>query len=165
MKKNYSVPFCNGFLFVDFDVNNPACKDDPFVRIGYVKQVPKTKKEIIEFVAKHPVLGTRDKLFSLYTSEDIVDFLRNPEEDDLKNCIILLWSRNALNDVLITSATYRYSLEDVDVNRKGDYADFCVVAEYLAGMCITLVSNMCDQAEVYKHVYKALDERMIPSYC
>ena len=107
MKKNYSVPFVNVFLFADLDVDNPACKDDPYVRIGYVDKVPTTQEEYVKFVAEHPVLGTLKKLLSIYSSDE--DYINDNENniDELKEAIIYMWATFATGDVMTFVAKYQ----------------------------------------------------------
>lgn len=50
-------------IFVDFDVENPACKDDPFVRVGVVDHYPLTHAEYAKFLCKHEVVGKMSDVF------------------------------------------------------------------------------------------------------
>lgn len=71
MKKNIYTPLLNGFVYVDFDVDNPACSPrNPFVRIGYVDKLPETVEEHAKFVAEHEIVGKkRDVIGSIPDNE------------------------------------------------------------------------------------------------
>lgn len=60
---NKAMKFGTGYIFVDFDVENPACKDDPFVRVGVVDHYPLTDAEYAKFLCKHEVVGKESDVF------------------------------------------------------------------------------------------------------
>lgn len=63
MKSKYNFPFDDEVIFIDLDVNNPACKDNPFVRIGTVDHYPLTSEEYASFITSHPVIGKLNDVF------------------------------------------------------------------------------------------------------
>lgn len=66
------APFEDRIILVDFDVNNPACKDDPFVRIGLISHWPLTKEEYAHFVSSTKVIGKTSEVF--YGKEEITSY-------------------------------------------------------------------------------------------
>ena len=53
----------NKIIFADFDIENPACKGDPFVRVGVVDHCPLTDEEYVEFLSTHEVVGRQSEVF------------------------------------------------------------------------------------------------------
>ena len=119
MVKNYSVPFVKGFLFLDLDLDNPACVIDPFVRIGYVEKVPETKEEYAEFVSKNPVLGKLSEMVSGYCAPDVFDeYFEENNIEEIKNAIIYMWARYAIDDVIGFTCMFECDYERAKRNKR-----------------------------------------------
>ena len=79
MREKYynAVQVSEEFIIADFDVETPACKDDPYVRIGKFDHYPLTEEEYTEFVANYPVVGKKSEVFpnGVCGEDDFIDAL------------------------------------------------------------------------------------------
>lgn len=50
-------------IYVNLDVDNPACLDNPYVQMAMVDHKPKTDEEVAEFAANNEVIGTMNDVF------------------------------------------------------------------------------------------------------
>lgn len=74
----------NEIVVADFDVENPACNGDPFVRVGVVDHWPLTDMEYLKFLTEHEVVGRQSEVFpsGIVGQDDFWDALQYAREQE-----------------------------------------------------------------------------------